>query len=159
METPMCFFAGFDRDGVSRRAYVNVARPGLLSGDDDIEYCRGRIGGSSDKKVPNGSDTDGNWSRRSRIETRLRLISCAYESVASVSSCRLVGSSLDASASFKIPWVAYHQHISQDASSDSNSKFLPSSWLAAPARHKPRARRKRGPGFQSAKQSICRTQW
>ncbi len=99
----MCFFAGFDRDGESRRAYVNVARPGSWSGEDDIEYCRGRIGGSSDKKVPNGSNTDGNWSRRSRTETRLRLISCAYESAASSWSRRFVGSSLDASASFNIP--------------------------------------------------------
>ena len=81
--TPVYRFSGLASEGRSSSVYVSVARLGLLSGDDEIEYCLGRMGGRSDRKAPNGSETEGNWSRRSRMEARFRLISLAYSSPAS----------------------------------------------------------------------------
>jgi hypothetical protein len=68
-----------------------------------MEYCRGRIEGSRERKVPKESDTAGKRSSRSRMEVRLRLISAAYASPARAWSCCLVASSLAASASRRIP--------------------------------------------------------
>lgn len=73
--TPLYLFTGLASEGDSSSVYVSVARLVLFSGEEDIEYCLGRIGGSRDRKVPNGSDTEGKRSRRSRMEARLRLIS------------------------------------------------------------------------------------
>lgn len=58
--TPVYLRSGLARDGSSRSEYVSVTRLGLWSGEDEIEYCRGRIGGRRDKNVPNGRETDGN---------------------------------------------------------------------------------------------------
>jgi hypothetical protein len=79
----MYLLSELDREGESSSEYVRVARLGLWSGEEEMEYCLGRMGGSSDRKVPKGSETEGNLSRRSRMEARLRLTSLAYESPAS----------------------------------------------------------------------------
>jgi hypothetical protein len=73
--TPRYLLAGLANEGDSSKVYVRVARLGWLSGEDDMEYCLGRIGGRRERKVPNGSETEGKRSRRSRMEARLRLIS------------------------------------------------------------------------------------
>jgi hypothetical protein len=71
----MYLFAGLDSEGASRSVYVRVARFGCLSGEEEMEYCRGRIGGRRERKVPNGREMEGKRSRMSRMEARLRLIS------------------------------------------------------------------------------------
>jgi hypothetical protein len=75
--TPVWMLPGFASEGALSTLYVKAARLGLLSEEEEMEYCLGRMGGSKDKKVPKGSDTDGNRSRRSRMDARLRLISSA----------------------------------------------------------------------------------
>lgn len=95
---------GLASDGASSSEYVSVARDGSPSGEEDIEYCLGRMGGRRERKVPNGSEMEGKRSRRSRMEARLMLISLVYESPVSFCSSAFVASSLVASASFRIPY-------------------------------------------------------
>jgi hypothetical protein len=50
----------------------------LASGEEEMEYCLGRSGGSRERKVPKGRGMAGpKRERRSRREVRLALISVA----------------------------------------------------------------------------------
>lgn len=44
-------------------------------GEEAIEYCRGRMGGSMERKLPNVMSIAGNSSRMSRTESRLSAVS------------------------------------------------------------------------------------
>ena len=74
-------------EGVSRTAQVSVAVVGSSSGDDEMEYCRMRMGGSMVRKSPKGRVAEGNSSRRSSTERRLFAISFSKSLPARASIC------------------------------------------------------------------------
>ena len=54
---------------------MRVQSDGFTNGEEEIEYWRIRMGGSIDRKIPNGNSADGKRSRRSRGLVRFSVIS------------------------------------------------------------------------------------
>jgi len=85
-------------EGVSRTAQVSVALVGSDRGEEEMLYCRIRIGGNIARNWPNDKVADGNRTSRSRQDRRLNVTSLTKMSPARASSFALSDASVVDSA-------------------------------------------------------------
>lgn len=104
---------------------MSVARDASFKGEDEIEYCRTRIGGKSDRNASKGSDTEGKRSRRSRTETRLWLISAVYLAPERACSSVLIVASWVASARVRMSCIHVNRRIMGKEKKEKKKASLP----------------------------------